>query len=46
MTLPPDTLVFLDMRPGSPRRKLRASAVAVDGPFILLRARDYQRIMG
>lgn len=41
--LPADTLVFLIARP-SP--EVRAAAIAVEGTFVLMRAGDYQRLVG
>lgn len=43
--LPPDTLVFL-VANGEPSPDVRAAAVAVDGRYVLMRAGDYQRLVG
>jgi len=43
--LPPDTLVFVLVHP-EPSPEIRAAAVAVEGRYVLLRAGDYQRIVG
>ena len=43
--LPPDTMVFL-IANGDPSPEVRTAAAAVDGRYVLIRAGDYQRIVG
>jgi len=43
--LPPEQLLFVEVV-GTPTPDVRAVAVAIDGPYVLLRAGDYQRIVG
>jgi hypothetical protein len=43
--LPPDTLVFVLTGP-EPSPEVRAAAIAVEGRYVLMRAADYQRIVG
>ena len=43
--LPPDTMVFF-VATADPSPEIRAAAAAVEGGYVLMRAGDYQRIVG
>ena len=44
--LPADTMVFLVAPDPSPEIRAAAVAVAVEGRYVLMRAGDYQRLVG